>query len=206
MFITFEGIEGCGKSTQAKLLADYLEDKGIDVVLTREPGGTDISEKIRDILLDVENVAMLKETELLLYLASRAQHTGEVILPNLKNGKIVISDRYTDSTLVYQGLVRDINPDFVRQINNFAAFSLKPDITFLIDLNVDHAFERIKQKKRDRIENESPEFHKKIRKAFLKEANEDKKRFVILNGAGTMDEISKKITSFINDYLKDGEI
>ncbi|HOQ80857.1 MAG TPA: dTMP kinase, partial [Candidatus Cloacimonadota bacterium] len=161
-FITFEGIEGCGKSTQAKLLFDYLVENGYNVTLTREPGGTDISEKIRELLLDCQNSKMNKETEILLYMASRSQHTGELIIPALESGSIVLCDRYFDSTLAYQGYARGIEISTIKTINSYASFGLIPDLTFFLDITIDESFRRIKDKKPDRLEYEPRSFHDKV--------------------------------------------
>jgi dTMP kinase len=126
LFITFEGIEGCGKSTQVKLLAEWLRETGREVLLTREPGGPVISEEIRSILLNPHNHEMLPETELLLYMASRSQHTGQWIIPALNTGKDVISDRYYDSTIAYQGAARSINLEWIQKLTEYATYSLKP--------------------------------------------------------------------------------
>ena len=188
LFITFEGIEACGKSTQAKMLNDYLIAKGQKVLLTREPGGPNISEKIRSILLDPENKEMTAETELLLYLASRNQHTAEWILPALNEGNIVICDRYFDSTFAYQGVARKIDLDIIKQINNFATFGLVPDITFVLDISVEMSILRQKGKKLDRMESESIDFHEAVRRAYLEIAKENN-RYVIIDGSKNVDEI-----------------
>ncbi len=192
-FITFEGIEGCGKSTQAELLASYLIKKGKKVFLTREPGGPKISEEIRKILLEKENSEMLPETELLLYMASRSQHTGEWIIPKLEEGTVVISDRYYDSSLAYQGAARKLNRNIIDTITLFSTFGLKPDLTFLIDLSAEIGLSRISRKKADRLEQESLLFHEKVRNGFLEIAGIEKKRYIILEGNLTIDEIHNEI-------------
>lgn len=196
-FITFEGIEGCGKSTQAKLLAKYFRDHDKEVLLTREPGGPDISEQIRKILLDSSNVAMLPETELLLYMASRSQHTGEWILPALQSGKIVISDRYYDSTVAYQGAARKIEINIIDTIRRYATFGLVPDMTFLIDLDAIKGLERISDRETDRLEQESLNFHNRVRKGFLKIAEKEKKRYLVLDGEKSIAEIHGQIITEI---------
>ncbi len=200
LFITFEGIEGCGKSTQANLLKDYLNTQNLQVVLTREPGGTLISEQIRSIILNPDNIEMTPETELLLYLASRNQHTVQKIIPALNDNHIVISDRYYDSTFAYQGVARKIDYEKIVYMNNFATCNLMPDITFLIDIPVTESINRIKYKKPDRLENEPEEFHKNVREAFLKLASNEK-RFIILNGMKTVDELHQEIKLLIDPYL-----
>jgi len=187
-FITFEGIEGCGKSTQAKLLYDYLTSNGKEALLTREPGGTSISEQIRQVLLDPQNKEMTAETELLLYLASRNQHTQQLIIPALNSGKIVICDRYSDSTLAYQGAARKITLDTIKPINNFATHGLVPDITIILDIPVSLHAQRLQGKIVDRIEAESEAFHNKVREAFLEMANDDK-RYIVINGEDKIETI-----------------
>ncbi|MBW6515639.1 MAG: dTMP kinase [Candidatus Cloacimonetes bacterium] len=196
-FITFEGIEGCGKSTHSILLAEYLHSINYDVLLTREPGGPPISEKIRAILLDRNHSEMLPQTELLLYMASRSQHTGEWIKPALKEGKIVICDRYYDSSLAYQGGGRDLDLKVIRSITKFATFGLVPDCTILIDIPVEIGIERIKQKTPDRIESESIHFHEKVRNLFLDVAKEESKRYIIINGNKNIEDIQAQIRELV---------
>ena len=204
LFITFEGIEGCGKSTQVKLLEQYFISKEKEVFLTREPGGPKISEKIRDILLEPENKEMLPETEVLLYMASRSQHTGEWIIPLLHEGKVVISDRYYDSTIAYQGAARKLNRNIIDIIIDFATFGLKPDITFLIDLPADIGLSRISKKDADRLERESMEFHQKVRNGFLKIAEYEKERYIVIDGRKNIEEIKKEVIKQIENKIKEG--
>ena len=202
-FITFEGVEGCGKSTQAKLLAEYLKQKGYKVLLTREPGGPKISEKIRDILLDADNKEMLPETELLLYMASRSQHTGEWIIPALSKDFIVISDRYYDSTIAYQGAARSINLDVIKRITDYATYGLTPDITFLIDIPAELGLSRIAPNEADRLEKESLDFHKKVRNGFLSLSKQQRERFFVINGEKSIKDISDIIVNEINKKIKE---
>ncbi len=197
LFITFEGIEGCGKSTQARMLKEFLLREGKRVFLTREPGGPKIAEKIREILLSVENKKMLPQTEVLLYMAARSQHTGEWIIPELEKGKIVISDRYYDSTFAYQGAARKIDGKLIDTIRRYATFGLVPDITFLVDLPEEIGLSRILAKDADRLEQESMEFHKKVREGFLDLANKEPERFVVLDGNKSIKEIHKNVISII---------
>jgi len=201
IFITFEGIEGCGKSTQAELLASYLKKRGRRVFLTREPGGPKISEDIREILLKKENSEMLPETELLLYMASRSQHTGEWIIPKLAEGIIVISDRYYDSSLAYQGVARKLDINIIDTITTFSTFGLKPDLTFLIDLSAEIGLSRILKKNADRLEQESHVFHEKVRKGFLEIAGKEKERYIVIDGNLTIDGIHEEIVKSIENYL-----
>ncbi len=202
IFITFEGIEGCGKSTQAELLRDYFTAEGKEVILTREPGGTIISERIRNILLEPEHMEMLPETEVLLYSASRSQHTGEKIIPAIESGKIVISDRYYDSTIAYQGAARKINQAAIEFLCNFAAYHLEPDLTFLIDIPAETGLSRIEPELADRLEQESLDFHRQVRQGFLDLAAKYK-RIVIINGQNTIAEINGIIVKKIKEFIKE---
>lgn len=178
-FISVEGIEGSGKTTLADNIYKKLKEKGFPVLLTREPGGTGVGDKIREVLLhSKEKIDPL--TELFLFLASRREHVKEKILPALREGKIVICDRFTDSTLAYQGFGRGINLDFIRRLNKVVTENIKPDITLLIDLSVEEGMKRVKDK--DRIEKEETEFHEKVRKGFLSIAKRSGKRIFLING------------------------
>jgi dTMP kinase len=199
IFITFEGIEGCGKSTQAKLLTEFLANQNCPVLLTREPGGPRIAEQIRELLLNPLYKEMLPETEMLLYMASRSQHTGEWILPALKEGKYVISDRYYDSTLAYQGAARKMNEKIIAIICQYATFGLQPDVTFLIDLPAEIGLSRIIKEKADRLEQESLIFHQNVRNGFLKIASQEHKRYYILDGMKEILEIQYDIREKINE-------
>lgn len=203
LFITFEGMEGCGKSTQAKLLQDYLQKLNHEVLLTHEPGGPRISEEIRSLLLNPEFTEMIPVTEVLLYMASRSQHTGEWIIPALKEGKTVISDRYTDSTLAYQGAARKVDFGMIRRLNRFATFATEPDITFLIDVPVKTGLSRIETRVLDRLELEDYTFHQKVRKKFLFIAKRNPKRFVVINGKLDIETIHQQICSLVMHKLKE---
>jgi len=197
IFITFEGIEGCGKSTQSRLLKEFLEESGVPVMHTREPGGPKISEEIRKILLSNDNAEMVPETELLLYMASRSQHTAEWIIPALNEGKLVISDRYYDSTLAYQGAARKLDRSIIDVITKFATYNLVPDLTILIDLPAEKGLSRIHVDVADRLESESMDFHRKVREGFLDLAHEEKERYLIVDGTGSIDEIHSQIISAV---------
>lgn len=201
LFITFEGIEGCGKTTQAELLADYFRQQGREVLLTREPGGPKISESIRKILLSKDNFEMLPETEMLLYMASRSQHTGEWIIPAIESGKDVISDRYYDSSIAYQGTARKIERNIIDIIIKYATFGLRPDLTFLIDLPAEKGLSRLKIGQVDRLEQESLEFHNKVREGFLKIAESEKKRYIVIDGNKTVEGIHKIIIKKVREYI-----
>ena len=201
LFITFEGIEGCGKSTQARMLKEFLKKKDKRVFLTREPGGPKIAEEIREMLLSVANKEMLPETEVLLYMASRSQHTGEWIIPELEKGKIVISDRYYDSTFAYQGAARKIDGKLIDIIRRYATFGLVPDITFLVDLPEEIGLSRILAKDADRLEQESMEFHKRVREGFLDLAKKEPNRFKVLDGKKNIKELHSEVISIIDKEL-----
>ena len=210
MFITFEGIEGSGKSTQIKQLVPVLKARGHDCILTREPGATEIGLKIRAILLDAANSAILPLTELLLYEADRAQHIYELIKPCLKAGKMVVCDRYFDATLVYQGFARELNIDLIRQLHQLLFDDLKPDVTLLLDLapqvGLQRAWEQLNAGQRSghesRFEAETVVFHEKVRAGYLELARLEPDRFRIVDAAQTQDQvfadISKILSSFIN--------
>lgn len=205
MFITFEGIDFCGKSTQLKLLSDYLKKKGIKVISIREPGGTKISEKIRDVLLDKKNKKMFIETELLLFSSSRAQLVREIILPKLKNGIFVISDRFHDSSIAYQGYGRGISINYVTKIQEFAIGEAVPDLTFLIDIPVSEMENRKQQfsfESLDRIELSKKIFYEKVRNGYLKLAKKDK-RFVIIDGTQTIEKIHTEIINNIEKRINE---
>ena len=192
-FITFEGIDGCGKSTQARMLLDELNNSySIATILVREPGGTSISESIRDILLDSNRGDLGDRSESLLMTASRAQLTQDVIIPNLELGKFVIADRYSDSTLAYQGGGRGIDIDWLIDLNNYATFALVPDITFLIDIRPEEALRRMDNNS-DRIEGEGIEFQSRVRKTYHELAEKFQDRFVLLDGHNTIDDIQQKL-------------
>jgi dTMP kinase len=208
LFITFEGIEGSGKTTQIKLLSDFLLRKGHHVLLTREPGGTSIGDQIRKILLDAENRGMNPLCELFLYEADRAQHCEEVIRPALKEGKIVLCDRFTDSTLAYQEEGRLIPSEWVHQMNRWATDGLEPDLTLYLDcpveLGLGRARQRISQqaKKEDRFEQEEMLFHERVRDRYLKIAKEEKHRFYVVKGTDDIETVHREIVRLIEPRLK----
>ncbi len=193
-FITFEGIEGAGKSTQAKMLYQYLKERKIESILTREPGGTDLGRKIREILLTPTQEIFPPNAELMLYEADRNIHVHNVIKPNLKEGITVICDRFIDSTLAYQGYARGLDIKLIKELNNIATEGLMPDITFLIDIPVEEGLKRIKKEREiDRIEQENINFHKRLREGFLKIAEENKERIIIIDGMNAPEKIFNTI-------------
>ncbi len=191
VFITFEGIEGCGKSTQAGKLYRHLVSRGLSAILTREPGDGVFGEKIRHILLHTDSIALDPRTELFLLLADRAQHVATLIRPALANGTIVISDRYADSSVAYQGYGRGLSIDRIRAMNTFATQGIAPDITFLIDLDQELSLNRSKMRLKQqnlyadegRFEDEAMDFHLKVRNGFQEIARRDPDRFVVLDGS-----------------------
>ncbi len=192
-FITFEGIDGCGKSTQAKLLIEKLNSMNIETTFVREPGGTKISEEIRAVLLDTRDEEMSSRTEALLMCASRAQLTKNVIIPELESGKWVIADRYSDSTLAYQGGGRGLDLDWLVKLNNFATFDVVPDITFYIDVDAETGYQRRIDMSSDRIESAGSEFQNEIRNKYFEIIEKFNERFVNIDGNLSVDEISKTI-------------
>jgi len=209
LFITFEGIEGCGKSTQARRLARRLRLRGIPSVLTLEPGGTAIGATIRHILLSSQNRHLSGLTELLLYAADRAQHVEEVIGPALKAGKWVISDRFMDATVAYQGYARGQDMPFIQLLNERATGGLRPDRTFLLDCPVEiglvRAMKREKESQhqgQDRFEQEKKAFHDAVRQGYLTLASREPDRIVVMDGTRTPDDLEEHVIRFLSPFLK----
>jgi dTMP kinase len=215
-FITFEGIEGCGKSTQIKLAGRYLSERRIPFIMTEEPGGTPIGRKIREMLLNNvprDTANMSSETELLLFSAARAQHIKDVIGPALKEGRVVLCDRFSDATIAYQGFGRGLDIDFIRRINGFSSAGLKPHFTLLFDLPVatglTRAMERIAGNKgmpaEDRFEREALEFHSKVREGYLTLAGDEPDRFRIVDASKDIESVHRAVCvhllQFINEKL-----
>jgi dTMP kinase len=198
-FITFEGSEGCGKSTQVLRLAARLEQAGVRTLITREPGGTAIGEKIRDLLqFAPESFAMTPEAELLLFEASRAQLVRETIAPALEQGTVVISDRFFDSTTVYQGVARKLSPEMVQTLNAFAIGTAHPDVTFILEVDVQTARQRMLRRVRpvdvkDRMEQEPIEFYERVCQGYRELAKAEPDRFVVIDGSRSVDAIGNQI-------------
>ncbi|MDA3861233.1 MAG: dTMP kinase [Melioribacteraceae bacterium] len=207
MFITFEGLDFCGKSTQVTLLKEKLEAIGKNVTLIREPGGTQISEKVRKILLDKENSEMHIEAELLLFSASRAQLVREKIVPLLHEGHFVISDRFHDSSIAYQGFGREINLSSVKTIQKFAIGLAIPHLTFFIDLpleEIDKRREKFGATNLDRIELSENDFYNRVRNGYI-EMSMLEKRFITIDGTLSIEEIHNKIIEVVEDWIKNNE-
>ncbi len=202
-FITFEGVEGCGKSTQIALLGEYLTAQGHTVVLTREPGGTPIAEAIRALLLDPANTAMSASAELLLYEAARAQHVDERIRPALAAGVVVLCDRFADSTTAYQGAGRGLSPDLVAQLHAMATRDIWPALTLVIDLPAEEGLRRAtRHGASDRIENETLAFHERVRQEFLQLAKREAGRVHLVDGTRSIEAVSADIRVLVDAVLE----
>jgi dTMP kinase len=199
-FITFEGSEGSGKSTQIALVRTYLKKKKKPVLFVREPGGVKISEKIRNILLDVENKKMGDECETLLYMAARAQLVKEVVAPALKKGKIVLCDRFLDSTMAYQGYGNGVDRAAIMRIGRFATLGIRPDITFFFDIDVQKGLSRISRKK-DRIERRAIAYHHRVRQGYLAIARREPGRVKRIDATQSKEEIYKVVQRHIDRLL-----
>ncbi len=197
MLISFEGMDKSGKTTQIKLLSDYLKSKNREVVITREPGGTEVGEMIRKILLDIKN-NIFDRAELLLYLASRSQNTKEVIIPALKEDKIVICDRYIDSSVVYQGFGRGIDVEEIKKLNYFATYGVIPDITFVMQINP-KTYEKRKGVQ-DRIESSGNEFLKRVFEGYTKLKSLNEERFFFIDSNGRIEDIFDRIKKIISKF------
>lgn len=208
-FITFEGIDGSGKTTQFRMLGNWLRDRGKEVIETVEPGGTAIGREIRRILLDPANTDIQPRAELLLYFASRAQNVDQVIRPGLESGRIVLCDRFTDSTLVYQGAGRGIDTNVVLDLDRIACRGLKPDLTFLIDIDLETSLARAKRRNdrigqsESRIDEESAAFHERVRQGYLALARSEPDRFVVIDGRGAIGEVGASIREAALEALQE---
>ena len=202
LFITIEGMDGSGKTTQINMIRDYISDKGYNVILAREPGGTKISEKIRDIILDSANVTMASTTEMLLYASARAQLVAEIIKPAVENGSVVVCDRFIDSSFAYQGFGRGIDIDTIADVNRAAMDGMMPDMTFFIDISPEIALKRrMASSMTDRIEKECMEFHMKAYKGYKKLAHLYPERIKTIDGNRTVEEISQEIRKWLDTVV-----
>jgi len=203
LFITFEGPDGSGKTTQFKRLADHLRDRGCDVLAVREPGGTSIGEQIRDVLHSLANKEMQPRTEILLYCASRAQLVGQVIRPHLQSGGIVVCDRYADSTLAYQGYGHGLDLPTLRTILDFATGGLRPDITFYLDIKAEEGLKRRKAGggEWNRMDDLPVEFHRRVRAGYLEMVAQEPARWVVIDAAREAETIAKEIQEIMEGRL-----
>jgi dTMP kinase len=205
-FITFEGIDGCGKSTQLRLLSGELRVRGLRVVATREPGGTPLGKKLRAALLDVQE-QVDPMAELLVFAADRAQHVRKHLLPALEEGEIVLSDRYADATVAYQGAGRGFDSKLIQEIVELATGGLKPDLTLLFDLSVDESAvrtrRRVASKRTDRLDIEDREFHKRVRDAYLEIAKAAPDRFRVIDARGSVEETQRLVLDIVIPFLKE---
>jgi len=203
VFITLEGVEGCGKTTQIEQLREHLVSRGHDVVVTREPGGTSVADAIRELLLDPANGAMSPSTELLLYAAARAQHVDERIRPALEADKVVLCDRFADSTTAYQGAGRGLPTDLIGQLHQFATRGVWPALTIVIDLPVDEGLKRAGLNgTHDRIEKETLAFHERVRAAFLRLAEEQPDRVRVVDGARSVEAVAAEVRALVDAVLE----
>jgi dTMP kinase len=207
-FITFEGIEGSGKTTQIQMLSNHFEETGIDHVLTREPGGTPIGDQVRKLVLSPANRDMTPACEMLLYTAARAQHIDQVIRPSLGDGRVVLCDRFQDATLAYQGYGRGLPLDLIVSLHDLEVLSLRPDLTLLFDIEVRQAVERARSRERtkardeSRFEQEDLEFHERVRSGYLELAHQEPERFVVLDARGPVAEVHQRVLAAVDRFLK----
>ncbi len=202
-FISIEGTEGAGKSTSLKYIKTFLQQKGVDFIITREPGGTPIAEKIRELLLDKANKALCDDAELLLVFAARAQHLNELIIPALESGQWVISDRFTDASYAYQGAGRGLAWEKIAQLEQWVQGSLRPDATLLLDIPVELGMQRVRSRgQTDRFEEEQMSFFKRIREAYLKLAEENPRRYYIIDTRPAIEEVYQQLARVLNKLLQ----
>ncbi|WP_010681090.1 dTMP kinase [Acetivibrio cellulolyticus] len=201
LFITTEGTDGSGKTTQIKLIESYLKGKGFEVVVTREPGGTSIGEKIRSIILDTENSDMAYITEMMLYASARAQLVNELIKPSLSEGKVVICDRFIDSSYVYQGFGRNIDIELIERVNRIALDGIMPDVTLFFDIDPEVALERrIQSTGADRIEREAMDFHRKVYNGYKKLASMYPDRIKAIESNRNIEEIFSDVKAYLDKF------
>lgn len=204
MFITFEGSEGCGKTSQMKLLVDFLTGQGYAILHTREPGGTPIGDQVRDVIVNLSNTGMLPRTEILLFQASRAQLVGEVIRPYLQTGGIVLCDRYGDSTLAYQGYGYQNDLAQLRQLVEFATGGLKPDLTLLLDVDVEEGLRRrAKSGGWNRLDAYDPEFYRRVRAGYFEMARLEPERWIVIDANRSFDWVQQKLREVVGNRIRD---
>lgn len=199
LFITFEGADGCGKTTQLNLLKTYLENKGYDVLLTREPGGKGLGEKVREILLNYDG-EVSDRCESFLFLADRAQNIDIIVKPAIEQGKIVLCDRHTDSTAAYQGYGRGLDLDEIHMLNNLATGNKKPDLTLVFDVDIETSMNRVGSEK-DRMESSGAEFFNRVRNGYLELAKQEPERIKVVNSTKSIEEVYKDVIKIIEDKL-----
>lgn len=199
-FITFEGADGCGKTTQINLLKDYLEKEGYDVVLTREPGAKGLGEKVREILLNYDGVVS-DRCESFLFLADRAQNIDIIVNPAVQAGKIVLCDRHIDSTVAYQGYGRGLDIDRIKMLNELATNSRKPDLTIVFDIDVVTSMQRV-GKDKDRMESAGIDFHNRVREGYLKIAKEEPDRIKVINSVQAIEDVFNELKEIVKKYLE----
>ena len=200
LFITFEGADGCGKTTQMKLLAEYLKQQGKNVVLTREPGGKKKKEKVREILLNYDG-PVSDRCESFLFLADRAQNIDIIVNPAVEDGKIVLCDRHIDSTVAYQGYGRGLDIERINKLNNIATNGKKPDLTFVFDIDVETSMKRV-GKEKDRMESAGIDFHNRVRKGYLELAKQEPQRIKVLDATKSIEEIHKNVVEIFENIHK----
>lgn len=198
MFITFEGADGCGKTTQMKLLAEYLEEEGVSVVITREPGGKGLGEKVREILLNYDG-PVSDRCESFLFLADRAQNIDTIVNPAVEEGKIVLCDRHIDSTVAYQGYGRGLDIERIKMLNNIATNWRKPDLTLVFDIDVETSMKRVGAEK-DRMESAGIEFHNRVREGYLEIAKQEPQRIKVIDASKSIEEIHREVIKIFNSY------
>ena len=204
-FIVFEGGDGSGKSTILEMIYDYLVKSGVKCIKTREPGGIQISENIREIILDTKNIEMDRKTEALLYAAARRQHLVERVIPELNNGTIVLCDRFIYSSLAYQGYARGIDVEEIFQINKFAVGEYMPDLNILFDVSPEVGIARInknKDREVNRLDLEKVDFHKRVREGYYKLVEENKDDFAVINAEKSIDEVFNEVKDLITSFIK----
>lgn len=203
MFITFEGPDGSGKTTQIRRLIPVLQEKGFDIVHTREPGGTDIGDQIRSIIMNMKNKSMHPRAEILLFCASRAQLVEELVRPSLSEGKLVLCDRYADSTMAYQGYGHGLDRDVLSQLLHFATGGLKPDLTLLFDISAEAGLRRrlTNHEEWNRMDDYALQFHERVRSGYLAMAAAEPERWAVIDADRTLDEIHREVVSVIIEKL-----